>query len=261
MCTISQILRKKRNGQTQAFIPFLTAGYPDIETNIDALHILDDYGADIIELGIPYADALADGPVIQESSQVALKNGIYINQVFQILTEVSDSIDAAIVIFTYYNPILVAGIAGFVFNISSRGAKGLMIPDLPIEEVDYILELCKFYRIELILFVAPTSSSDRISNILSKSSGSIYLVSSTGVTGTRNELNAQITQLSTLIKSKTSQSIIIGFGISNVSQVKLISDWDIDGIVIGSAIIDMISKDNTLESLREFCIVIKQAMR
>nr|QCI04214.1 Tryptophan synthase alpha subunit [Anotrichium furcellatum] len=260
MNIISQILQNKNKTNTKAFIPFLTAGYPDIETNIRALHILDDCGADIIELGVPYADALADGPVIQQSSAVSLKAGIYIEQVLFILGKVSKSINAAIVIFTYYNPILSMGIANFILKISKKGARGLLIPDLPLEEIDYVLDLCKLYRIELILFVAPTSSSNRIDAILSKSSGCIYLVSSTGVTGARSQISSHITELSHFIKSNSRQHIIVGFGISNVEQVQKMSSWNIDGIVIGSAVIDIIAKDPNLDALKFFCQSIRRAI-
>jgi len=119
-----------------ALIPFITAGYPNISSTIEALYILDSKGADIIELGIPYSDALADGPIIQKASRIALEQGIYVDQVFDIVKKVSPQLHAPIIIFTYYNPILVRGISCFIQDLFECGAKGLIIPDLPLEETD-----------------------------------------------------------------------------------------------------------------------------
>nr|YP_009398400.1 Tryptophan synthase alpha subunit [Lophocladia kuetzingii]ARW67586.1 Tryptophan synthase alpha subunit [Lophocladia kuetzingii] len=243
MNLISKVLEEKRNQSTSALIPFITAGYPDISTTVELLYTLSYEGADIIELGIPYSDALADGPLIQYSSKIALSNGTYIDQVLAVLKEVSPKIIVPIVIFTYYNPILVRGLETFIKEASVVGVKGLIVPDLPIEETDFLSFLCTKYNIELILFIAPTSSKDRISNILSKAPGSVYLVSSTGVTGIREDVNNDIKQLSNYIRSHTNKLIMLGFGISQPSQVSLISQWCIDGIVVGSAFIRILSND------------------
>lgn len=260
MNIISEVLNRKKQNGSCALIPFVTAGYPDIETSVRVLKILDDQGADIIELGIPYADALADGPVIQHSSQVALQQGVYFDQVLQILASIQGCLKAPIIIFTYYNPILARGITNFISVLASRGVKGLVVPDLPLEEIDYLLNICQHYSIELVLFVAPTSSEERINIILSKSLGCIYLVSSTGVTGTREFIDSKVRYLSNYIKSNTDKGIMIGFGISSPEQVKEISDWNIDGIVIGSAMIKAISADATLNNLQNYCHKVKTAL-
>nr|QCI04772.1 Tryptophan synthase alpha subunit [Bornetia secundiflora] len=260
MNIISQILYTKHEEKSCALIPFITAGYPTVESTLRALRILDSQGADIIELGIPYSDALADGPIIQESSKIALQQGVYISQVFMILKNIYHTIKAPIIIFTYYNPILVTGISNFIKKIAEFGAKGLVIPDLPIEEMDYIIHVCNIYSIELIFFIAPTSSQKRISYILSKASNCIYLVSSTGVTGTRKSIDSQVITLSNYIKSSTDKLIMLGFGISNAEQATEIAQWNIDGIVIGSAFIKVISLDNSLELLSSFCKSIKDAI-
>nr|YP_010198349.1 tryptophan synthase alpha subunit [Gracilaria pachydermatica]UAD86765.1 tryptophan synthase alpha subunit [Gracilaria pachydermatica] len=261
MNLITNCLRNKSS--SCALIPFITAGYPNINICIQALKVLDEKGADIIELGIPYSDALADGPIIQEASQVALQQGIYIEQVLYILKTVMPDITAPIIIFTYYNPILVRGVDKFISEISTAGAKGLIIPDLPLEEVDYIIELCDFYNIELILFIAPTSSESRIQLILSKSPGCIYLVSSYGVTGLRDNINLKIKHLVDIIKSKTSKLIMLGFGINTTNQVQQIMSWNIDGIVVGSAMItQMMGKfpQEKLDSLGRFCQQLKSCI-
>lgn len=262
MNIISNILSTKQKNSNCALIPFITAGFPDIKTTIEVLYTLDKNGADIIELGIPYADALADGPIIQHSSQVAISHGTYVDQVLTILQTTTKKLKAPIVLFTYYNPILVRGIDRFIEDIALSGAKGLIVPDLPIEETDYLIHLCNMHNVELILFIAPTSSDDRISNILSKSPGCLYIVSSTGVTGMRNHINSKIIQILEYVKLRTNKFIILGFGISNINQAQEISKWPIDGIVIGSAFIKILSDDNlhSLSKLKNFCSSIKNAI-
>nr|YP_009511404.1 tryptophan synthase alpha subunit [Gracilariopsis mclachlanii]AXI97281.1 tryptophan synthase alpha subunit [Gracilariopsis mclachlanii] len=261
MNVITEVLRNK--GSNCALVPFITAGYPNLPLSIKALRILDKEGADIIELGIPYSDALADGPIIQHASKVALEQGIYIEEVLYILSRTTSELNAPIVIFTYYNPILVRGISRFIEEISKAGAKGLIIPDLPLEEVDYIIKICSLFSIELILFIAPTSSPTRIKSILSKSPGCIYLVSSCGVTGIRNNIDLKIQELAEDIKRRTDKFVILGFGINNPYQITKILNWPIDGIVIGSAVINHMIGDlpeDILKSLACFCQKIKQAM-
>ncbi len=261
MDMISEVLRSRSS--KCALIPFITAGYPNIETTIKALYALDNQGANIIELGIPYSDALADGPIIQQASLIALKQGVYIDQVLNILKEVSHKLKAPIVVFSYYNPLLKRGILSFIKEISSMGAKGLVIPDLPLEETDYLIEMCQQYSIELILFIAPTSSQKRIQLIVHKSPGCIYLVSSTGVTGVRNEIDMRIFELSNYIKKISNKLIMLGFGISTPEQIASISHWNIDGVVVGSAFIKKLtneSLDEAIYSLSGFCKSLKQAI-
>lgn len=261
MTTISQILHSKN--PDCALIPFITAGYPSFGSTIDALYTLDKNGADIIELGIPYADGLADGPIIQESSRIALQKGTYVQQVLDILRATSSKLEAPIIIFTYYNPILVRGIQKFIADIAYSGAKGLIIPDLPLEETDYIIKLCLEFKIELILFIAPTSSSIRMDAILSKSQGCIYLVSSTGVTGVRSQIDDQLNSVAEKIKYETNKLIILGFGISKTKQANALAKWNIDGIVIGSAFIKTMlnkSESKAIESLGNFCADMRHAI-
>ncbi len=268
MNSISQILQKKRKNSQCALIPFLTAGYPDIQTTIDLLFTLDTKGADIIELGIPYSDALADGYLIQNAAKVALDNGVYINQVLGILREVNNKISSPIVVFTYYNPILVRGLSVFMEEVAEAGAKGLIIPDLPIEETNYILNLCLKYKLELILFVSPTSSKDRIVNILDKAPGCVYLVSSTGVTGIRSVISDNINMVSKYIADNTNKFVMLGFGISNPSQVSklLESEVIIDAIVVGSAFTRIIYENcydnrvNVIRKIGKFCEDMKSAL-
>nr|YP_010619417.1 Tryptophan synthase alpha subunit [Xiphosiphonia pinnulata]WAX03430.1 Tryptophan synthase alpha subunit [Xiphosiphonia pinnulata] len=268
MNLISQILQEKRQNSNCALIPFVTAGYPSIELTIETLYMLDKRGADIIELGIPYADALADGPLIQNASKLALNNGVYIDQVLDLLRTIESKIDAPIIIFTYYNPILVRGLSCFIREISQFGVKGLIIPDLPIEETDYIIHLCNDYELELILFISPTSSKNRVMNILSKAPGCVYLVSSTGVTGIRESINSDITFLSNNINVKTDKLVMLGFGVSSPIHISNIlkSTLHVDGIVVGSAFTKILSNYcysdslKIIEELGNFCEKMKSVM-
>nr|YP_009122258.1 tryptophan synthase alpha chain [Vertebrata lanosa]AJH66016.1 tryptophan synthase alpha chain [Vertebrata lanosa] len=258
---ISNVLSQNSKKSACSLIPFITAGYPNIDLTLQAIYILDQEGADLIELGIPYSDALADGPLIQEASKVAIKNGVNIDKVIEILDKIYLKINTPVIIFTYYNPILVKGIKRFIAIISKLGVRGLIIPDLPLEESDYMSTVCQIYRIELILFISPTSSSDRISSIVDKSPGCLYLVSSTGVTGIRDSIDMNINYASKQIMMKSSKMIMLGFGVSNPDQVKKImqSQVGINGIVVGSAFTKIFSgymSDPTIDlmgSIKTFC--------
>lgn len=243
MKLISSVLERKRENSTCALIPFITAGYPSIDLTIQALFMLEKQGADIIELGIPYVDSLADGQLIQQASSIAISNGVYIDQVLYILRQIKLKINTPIVIFTYYNPILVRGLSKFVKEISDLNVKGLIIPDLPIEETAYVSKICSCVNLELILFVAPTSSTSRIKEIVLRSHGCIYLVSSTGVTGIRDSINSNICQVSNYVTNETDKLVMLGFGISSPDQVyNLLSlNCKIDGIVVGSAFTRILS--------------------
>nr|YP_009244113.1 tryptophan synthase alpha subunit [Gelidium elegans]AMK96355.1 tryptophan synthase alpha subunit [Gelidium elegans] len=257
------IISKTLQNQSSAcsLIPFITAGYPTLQTTIDILHTLDSKGADIIELGIPYSDALADGPTIQDASKAAIKQGVHLDQILYLLKKVVPKINTPIVIFTYYNPILAIGAMSFISKISKCGVKGLVIPDLPLEEIDYVSQLCSSFKIELILFIAPTSSESRIISILTKSPGCIYLVSSNGVTGMGQQLDKQISHLVKFIKNRTNKSIMLGFGIASPDQAFSVSQLNIDGIVVGSAFIKKISNSNNiLIDVGIFCEKLKSAI-
>lgn len=263
MFTISETISSVET--RSALIPFLTVGYPNLTITTEIIYLLDKKGANAIELGIPYSDALADGIVIQESSRIALEQRTYIDQVLTLVKQVSPNIIAPIIIFTYYNPIFCRGLDIFVKEIAESGAKGLVVPDLPLEESDYLISLCSNYAIELILFVSPTSSDNRIKAIVSKAPGCIYLVSSCGVTGLRDTIDSNVQQLVRNIKKSTNKCVMLGFGISNEDQVSNLMDLQlgIDAIVMGSAFINKITdstKDRNYEAIGSFCESIKASI-
>lgn len=241
-----------------ALIPFITAGYPSINATMQVVELLDQQGVQAIELGIPYSDALADGVVIQESSRVALAQKTYLGEVLSLVNMLSKKIKTPIIIFTYLNPVLSKGIELFVKQIAQSGVKGLVIPDLPLEETDYLIAVCNYYNIELILFVAPSSSEQRIQEIVLKAPGCIYLVSSYGVTGARDHIEVNMRDLVRKIKLFSNKPIMLGFGISNEIQVSKIvqSELNIDAIVIGTAFINQIKYNyskNSYYDLGLFC--------
>jgi tryptophan synthase alpha chain len=246
----------KSLGNKCALIPFITAGNPNLQITAQAITILDQEGADIIEIGIPYSDPLADGPIIQEASRKALLSGTTLDNILELVSSITFTIKAPLILFTYYNPVLSRGMEIFVKDISKAGIKGLIIPDLPFEESDYMIELCNRFNIELVLLITPTSSRDRIQHIIEKSLGAIYVVSTTGVTGVRQEVHADMQKFIQEIKKKTNKSLILGFGISTIDHVEQVSQWDIDAIVIGSAFVQKFidaSPQETLESIKTLC--------
>nr|AIA21408.1 tryptophane synthase alpha subunit [Pyropia kanakaensis] len=261
MTTISSVFENL--DKQCALIPFITAGDPDLVSTGKALQILDSCGADIIELGLPYSDPLADGPIIQQASNRALKQGVNLKEILDMVKTVQSSIKAPIVLFTYYNPVLNLGINNFICAVSKAGIRGLLIPDLPIEESEYIISVCELFNIELILLLAPTSSNERISKIIDKAPGCIYLVSTTGVTGQKFQITPQLKKLTETIKNMTTKSIVLGFGVSNTQQIQQIKNLNIDGIVIGSAFVKRLSGDQPeigLKQLQDFCKDAKRAI-
>ena len=249
-----------------ALIPFITAGYPNISVTSEIISMLDREGVQAIELGIPYSDALADGPLIQESSRIALEHKISMSQILALVHRLSARIKAPIIIFTYLNPVLSKGIEIFIREIAVAGAQGLVIPDLPVEESDYFIAICNYYNVELILFVSPATSFERVQQILLKAPGCIYLVSSYGVTGLRASLKEDLLSLVTRIKTLSNKRIMLGFGISSDKQVStIVKKYNsyIDAIVIGSAFIKEIKygyEHQDYQSVSLFCQKIKKAM-
>jgi len=263
MISISDRFQSLRSQSKCALIPFITAGDPNLATTAEALKILDRNGADIIELGVPYSDPLADGPVIQAAATRALQQGTKLDDVLQMLANVIPELTAPIVLFTYYNPIIHRGIEKFLQQLSQVGVKGLVVPDLPLEEADSLLKPASELGIEVILLVAPTSSPERIKAIAQKSQGFIYLVSVTGVTGIRSGLESRVADLLQQMRQITDKPIGIGFGISAPEHAKQVKDWGADAAIVGSAFVKRLNDDTPtagLTAIGEFCQTLKQAI-
>ena len=263
MNAISQRLKALRQAKQCALIPFITAGDPNLETTAAALKVLDRNGADLIELGVPYSDPLADGPVIQAAATRALQKNTKLEQVLEIVAKVSPEIKAPIILFTYYNPILNRGIKPFLEQIAQVGAKGLVVPDLPLEEADELLEAAAKVGIELILLVAPTSSETRIKAISAKSQGFIYLVSVTGVTGMRSQIQSRVKDLLVEMRQITDKPIGVGFGISSPEQAQQVKEWGADAVIVGSAFVRALETGTPAEGLQaveKLCQELKSAI-
>lgn len=263
MTSISACFEQLRDRAQCALIPFITAGDPDLETTAKALQILDQKGADLIELGVPYSDPLADGPVIQAAATRALQQGTRLDHVLELVKTVSPQLRAPIVLFTYYNPILNRGIEPFLQQVAAAGVKGLVVPDLPLEESAGLLEPAAAHGVEVTLLIAPTSPTERITAIAKQSQGFIYLVSTTGVTGIRSELQTRVKDLLLELRGVTDKPIGVGFGISQPEHARQVMEWGADAAIVGSAFVKRLA-DGTpaqgLQAIGEFCHSLKAAI-
>lgn len=263
MVAVSEQMAALRNRGQCALIPFITAGDPDLETTAKALELLDRNGADIIELGVPYSDPLADGPVIQAAATRALQKGTRLDDVLAMVKAVSPKLKAPIVLFTYYNPILNRGIENFLKDVVDAGVRGLVVPDLPLEEMDSLLVPAEAMGVEVVLLVAPTTPKERLEAIAQRSQGFIYLVSVTGVTGIRTKIESRVQDLLLDLQKVTDKPIGVGFGISEASQARQVADWGADAVIVGSAFVKRLAEGEPhqgLEALEGFCRSLKAAI-
>ncbi|WP_107668087.1 tryptophan synthase subunit alpha [Cyanothece sp. BG0011] len=250
MTTISRHFQTLRQDKQCALIPFITAGDPDLETTAKALQILDRNGANFIELGVPYADPLADGPVIQAAATRALQRGTRLEPVLDLVQTLSPRLQAPIILFTYYNPIFYRGIETFMAQIARAGVKGLIIPDLPLEESSEVINTAAEHGIDLTLLIAPTSSPERIKAIATQSQGFIYFVSVTGVTGVRSAMETRVQTLLPQIRQITDKPIGVGFGISTPEQARQVQEWGADAVIVGSAFVKRLNNSSPTQGLQ-----------
>ncbi|XP_064984381.1 tryptophan synthase alpha chain-like [Musa acuminata AAA Group] len=244
---ISETFSDLRRQGRVAFIPYITAGDPDLSTTAKALKLLDCCGADIIELGLPYNNPILDGPVIQASNKRALAGKTNMEAVISMLKEVVPQISCPIVIFSYYNLILARRSEWFLSALEDAGAKGLIVPDLPFEESADLKREAAKKNVDMVLLTTPTTTNKKMKAISDASEGFIYLVSSAGVTGVRDTVNRQVQFLLKEIKEKTAKPVAVGFGISKPEHVKQLSLWGADGVIVGSAIVKLLGEANSSE--------------
>lgn len=229
------------NKQKRLFIPFIMAGDPTSEATIEIALALQDAGASCLELGIPYTDPLADGPVIQSAAKRALSQKMTLARALQLVPIMRErGLKIPVIAFTYYNPLLQFGEEHFVEEALKNEVDGLLVPDLPYEESGYVADLCKKNGLKYISLVAPTSK-DRIQQIASNAQGFLYCVSSLGVTGTRDHFADNVYEFLNEVNRHSSVPVAVGFGISKREQVVALEDY-CDGIIVGSAIIKVIEK-------------------
>ena len=256
---MSNIKRAFENGK--AFIAFVTCGDPDLETTAKVVRAAVENGADLIELGIPFSDPAAEGPVIQGANLRALRGGITTDKIFAFVKELRHDVKVPMVFMTYANVVFSYGAEKFISTCRDIGIDGLILPDLPYEEKEEFLPTCRQYDVDLISLIAPTSEN-RISMIAREAEGFIYIVSSLGVTGTRSEIKTDLASIVKVVRENTKVPCAIGFGISTPEQAKRMADIS-DGAIVGSAIVKLIEKYGTdaPEHVAEYVKSMKDAIR
>lgn len=232
----------------KAFVAFLTAGDPDIRTTGELIFELERSGADIIELGIPFSDPMADGPTIQASSERALEGGTTLKRVIDLVQEVRKKTEIPIVLFGYYNPIFAYGLKKFAQAAKKAGADGVLVVDLPPEESDELKTELDSAGLDMIFLLTPTSDEKRMKLAARKGSGFVYYVSLTGVTGTREKLSTSIPGYVRRIRAFTDLPIGVGFGISTPEQAASVCSYA-DGVIVGSAIVNVIARNSGKKDL------------
>lgn len=258
---MSNILNAFNHGK--AFIPFITCGDPNLETTEKLVYAMEEAGADLIELGIPFSDPTAEGPVIQEANIRALsgKEKVTTDRIFELVRKLRKRVKVPMVFMTYSNVVFSYGSEKFIAACKEIGIDGLILPDIPYEEKDEFNPICKKYDVDLISLIAPTSH-DRINMIAGDASGFVYCVSSLGVTGTRTEITTDIGEMVSLVKKAKDIPCAVGFGISTPEQAKKMSSVA-DGVIVGSAIVKIIAKygEDAVPYVVEYVKSMKDAMK
>ncbi len=251
---------KKAFENKKALITYITAGDPNLEKTKEFIIAMAQNGADLIEVGIPFSDPIAEGDVIQSAMERALKNKINIDDIFSVIVEARKTVDIPIVFMTYLNPVFSYGYARFFKKCKESGISGIIVPDMPFEEQDEIKESAQKNEVAIITLIAPTSK-ERISILAKNAQGFIYLISSLGVTGVREKITTDIGAIIKQIREQTDVPVGVGFGISTPQQAKEISNFA-DGIIIGSAIVKIIAKykEEAAPKIAEYISSIKEVL-
>ena len=248
-----------------ALMPFLMAGDPDLERTRAVLLALQAAGADMIELGIPYSDPLADGPVIQAAASRALASATTPGNVLEMLGSLRGELTIPVILFTYSNPLLNRGMEAFCRAAAAAGAAGLVVPDLPLEEAEKLSAIAAAEGLDLVLLVAPTTPADRMGRIAAASRGFTYLVSVTGVTGVRTSIETRVEGLVQQLKGMGPTPVAVGFGIAGPEQARQVRDWGADGAIVGSALVKVMAEACTQQqdvaaAAGAFCTELRRAL-
>lgn len=263
MNRIDKKFKALRKNKKKAFIAYITAGDPNLALTARLVDALAESGVDIVELGIPFSDPLADGPTIQAASQRALKKNANLSNIFKTVGRLRAKNDIPIAFMTYYNPVFKYGLEKFIKDCRKNGVDGVIIPDLPDEEAGDLLKVARKNRIAAIFLVAPTSTKARIKKITRDSTGFVYYVSLAGVTGARRDLPAEVMTKVRSVKSTTKKPVCVGFGISTADQARAIAKIS-DGVIVGSAIVKIIEKisndKNLIAGVKRFAKKLSEAI-
>jgi len=235
------------------FMPYFPLGYPDLDTSIDVIEALAKNGADLIEVGLSFSDPLADGPVIQHATQIALEKGITVKKSLEAVNELRNrGVDIPMILMGYYNPMLAYGLEKLIHDAKEAGADGFIIPDLPFEEAEEFTSIAG--DMQLIQMLAPTSSDDRMEKTARNAKGFIYLVSVTGVTGERTSMSEGMGELIARVRKHTSVPVCVGFGISTPEQAKEVGKMA-DGVIVGTALVRAIGEsESPIDTAKKFAI-------
>jgi tryptophan synthase alpha chain len=256
--TIQKTFRKLKREGKKAFIPYIMAGDPDLERTKDMVRLFEECGADIVELGVPFSDPLADGPTIQRASERAIQNGVTLRNVIALVKRFSHEIRIPIVLMTYYNPVFKYGIELFISDAQEAGIDGVIIPDLPPDEAAEFIMLSKKSHLNTIFLLAPTSTEDRIKKVVKASTGFIYYVSITGITGSDLLLDGSMEVLISNIRKYTDKPIAVGFGVSTPEEASAVAKIS-DGVIVGSAIVKRLH--NAPDELKQYLSSIREAIQ
>ncbi|MCI0405450.1 MAG: tryptophan synthase subunit alpha [candidate division Zixibacteria bacterium] len=242
----------------KALVPFVTAGFPSKSFTPEIVLALTESGADMVELGVPFSDPLADGPTIQTSSQIALQNGVRLGDIFRMAEQIRTKSEIPLLLMGYFNPLFAYGLERFAKDASTAGVDGLIVPDLPPEEGKELSKNCRRRNLSLVYLIAPTTPPERISKIASASSDFSYCVSLTGVTGARKKTSAELKDFLLSVRMKTKKPFVVGFGLSTPEQVREVGRFS-DGVVVGSALVRTFLKEkNNRTALRKVCSLVSK---
>jgi len=241
MTRIETKFAELKSAGEKAFIPFVTAGDPSLDVTLDLILALERSGADVVELGVPFSDPIADGPVIQRATERALANGVTLKKAIQLGSRIRGRSNVPLVLFSYFNPLLNYGLEKLAYDAAEAGFDGVLASDLTVEESDTFVRTMRTGGLNTIFLVAPTSSPDRMKKIAQTSNGFIYAVSRTGVTGERQDLASDLKQFLETLRSYATSPIAVGFGISRPEHVRAV--WqEADGAIVGSSIVKEIER-------------------
>jgi len=264
MGRIGQTFERLQKVHERALIPYVTAGDPDLEMTKTLIREMVRRGGDLIEIGVPFSDPLADGPIIQRASQRALRAGTTLRKILATVSELRRDVDVPLILMTYYNPVFRYGEEAFVADALDAGVDGLIVPDLPPEEAQTLLDLSADTPLDLIFLAAPTSTAARLAMVSEASRGFIYYVSRLGTTGVREQLAEDLRMMLENVRASTSQPIAVGFGVSTPEHVQLVAELA-DGVVVASAILklleDLGGQEDRLDHVGEFVAALKAGTR
>jgi tryptophan synthase alpha chain len=264
MGRISQTFERLRRAHERALIPYVTAGDPDLEVTKALVREMVRRGGDLIEIGVPFSDPLADGPIIQRASQRALRGGTTLRKILGLVHELRRDVDAPLILMTYYNPIFRYGEEAFVAEALDAGVDGVIVPDLPPEEAQTLADLTADTPLDMIFLAAPTSTATRLTRISEASQGFIYYLSRLGTTGVRDRLADDLRSGLEQVRASTAKPIAVGIGVSTPEHVRLVAEMA-DGVVVGSAIVKLIEdlqgRDDGLHRVGDFIAALKAETR